>query len=307
MLGVVASFIVLTVDAYVNEEIIRKVNSDTTSTWKAGPSPRFANWTLEQIKQLMGYKPPPAGVARNSTAKKVDMTLPEEFDARVQWPNCRSIKMIRDQGNCGSCWAFGAAESFSDRYCITSRAQQQPVFSPYALMTCSYLNNGCDGGMLSTAWMFIEMNGLPLDSCQPYVGVDGQTPPCEWGRCLGSGSWSVNYVSDSYDPGCGLFSCDPAAMQQDLYVNGPFEGSFTVYEDFMNYQSGVYRHVSGQELGGHAIKIIGWGVENGTPYWLVSNSWGVDWGMNGFFKILRGVNECGIESDNGAGFAVVSN
>jgi cathepsin B len=82
---------------------------------------------------------------------------------------------------------------------------------------------------------------------------------------------------------------------------------------------GVYQHVSGAELGGHAIRVLGWGVEDGTPYWLVANSWNTDWGDNGehsdeqtdlsfkyflyvvFFKILRGKNECGIESEIVAG------
>ena len=64
---------------------------------------------------------------------------------------------------------------------------------------------------------------------------------------------------------------------------------------------GVYRHVTGEMLGGHAIKILGWGTENGTPYWLVANSWNYDWGDKGYFKILRGNDECGIESDVVAG------
>ena len=65
--------------------------------------------------------------------------------------------------------------------------------------------------------------------------------------------------------------------------------------------SGVYQHESGGELGGHAIRILGWGTENGTPYWLVANSWNYDWGDKGYFKILRGKNECGIEGQIAAG------
>ena len=60
---------------------------------------------------------------------------------------------------------------------------------------------------------------------------------------------------------------------------------------------GVYQHVSGDYAGGHAVKILGWGVENDTPYWLIANSWNEDWGDKGYFKILRGSNECNIESD----------
>lgn len=82
----------------------------------------------------------------------------------------------------------------------------------------------------------------------------------------------------------------------ELMTNGPAEGAFTVFADFVNYKSGVYQHVEGSALGGHAIRMLGWGVENGTPYWLVANSWNYDWGDNGTFKIIRGQDHCGIES-----------
>jgi len=72
------------------------------------------------------------------------------------------------------------------------------------------------------------------------------------------------------------------------------ETGFTVYEDFMNYQSGIYHHTTGKQLGGHAVKIIGWGVESGVNYWIVANSWGTTWGMEGFFNIKEG--DSGIDS-----------
>lgn len=84
-------------------------------------------------------------------------------------------------------------------------------------------------------------------------------------------------------------------------AHGPVEAAFTVYADFLSYKSGVYQHRSGGVLGGHAVKMMGWGVENGTPYWLMANSWNEDWGLKGYFKILRGVNECGIEGSLVAG------
>ena len=66
------------------------------------------------------------------------------------------------------------------------------------------------------------------------------------------------------------------------------ETGFTVYQDFFNYKSGIYKHVSGGVAGGHAVKMLGWGVENGQEYWLCANSWGADWGLSGFFKIAVG-------------------
>jgi len=79
------------------------------------------------------------------------------------------------------------------------------------------------------------------------------------------------------------------------------EASFSVYQDFETYTSGVYIHTTGSYLGGHAVKIIGWGMSGTTPYWTVANSWNTDWGEKGFFRIIRGVNECGIEGSIVAG------
>jgi cathepsin B len=112
-----------------------------------------------------------------------------------------------------------------------------------------------------------------------------------------------------------------AAIQTEIMTHGPVEAAFTVYEDFLAYKTGVYTHTSGQALGGHAIRILGWGVENGTPFWEVANSWNEDWGNQGtcsvnllfcfscenshmcagYFRIARGSDECGIESGVVAG------
>ena len=73
---------------------------------------------------------------------------------------------------------------------------------------------------------------------------------------------------------------------------------YTVYDDFLTYKSGVYQKSAGAKaLGGHSVKIVGYGVADGVKYWTVANSWNSEWGANGFFKILRGANECNIESD----------
>jgi len=91
----------------------------------------------------------------------------------------------------------------------------------------------------------------------------------------------------------------------EIYNHGPVEGSFTVYEDFVAYKKGVYEHTTGSALGGHAIKIIGWGVESGIPYWSCVNSWNTNWGEKGLFRIRRGNNECGIEGSVNAGLPSV--
>ena len=92
----------------------------------------------------------------------------------------------------------------------------------------------------------------------------------------------------------------------ELMTNGPIEATFTVYADFPHYKSGVYQHIHGKHIGGHAVRLLGWGAEGGTDYWLVANSWNSDWGDAGTFKILRGSDHCGIESGMVAGIPRLS-
>jgi cathepsin B len=115
-------------------------------------------------------------------------------------------------------------------------------------------------------------------------------------------SYKIGFKEDKHH-GKSSYSVkrDENQIRLELFKSGSVEAAFTVYEDFVNYKSGVYQHVTGKALGGHAIKIFGWGVENGVKYWLVANSWNADWGDNGTFKILRGEDHLGIESEISAG------
>lgn len=94
------------------------------------------------------------------------------------------------------------------------------------------------------------------------------------------------------------FRGDLNAIMYDIATNGPVQSGMRIYEDFFQYSSGVYRHQWGSYAGGHAIKIIGWGVDSysGLDYWIVANSWGTDWGMNGYYWIVKGRDECEIEA-----------
>ncbi|XP_023016606.2 cathepsin B isoform X2 [Leptinotarsa decemlineata] len=113
---------------------------------------------------------------------------------------------------------------------------------------------------------------------------------------------SLSYQSDkSYGQKPYYVSNQEKQIQLEILKNGPVEAAFHVYTDFYAYKRGVYQNYFGQYEGGHAVRILGWGVEKGTPYWLVANSWNEDWGDKGLFKIIRGRNECEIEDDIVAG------
>lgn len=294
----------------LTDNFIDSIN-EAQSTWIAGRN--FDEETSYQyLKQLAGVRPESRKYKAPLKKIKSLKDLPENFDARKQWPKCKSINLIRDQGECGACWAFGAVEAMSDRICIHSNQQLQTLVSAEDLLSCCLLCGlGCYGGLLGPAWIHWNFFGISTgglynttDGCKAYSiepcdhYVEGHFKPCN-GRvptpkCKKECDPDVK---DDYkksltfgQPAYSLGSVEE--IMTDVYQNGPVEASFDVYEDFLSYKSGVYQNIKGEILGGHAVKILGWGVENGTEYWLVANSWNPDWGDNGFFKILRGKNHC---------------
>jgi len=211
----------------------------------------------------------------------VENSIPTAFDSRTQWPNC--VHAIRDQQQCGSCWAFAASEALSDRFCIASNGSVNVVLSPEDMVECNSTNQGCNGGILGLAWKYLENQGITTDSCNPYTSGAGTVGKCPSTCVDGSAFKKFKCEAGSTQKASG-----PAAIKSLIQASGPVETGFTVYNDFMNYQSGIYHHVTGRQLGGHAVKIIGWGVENGTNFWICANSWNTSWGENGFFRIKEG-------------------
>eukprot|EP01089_Gocevia_fonbrunei_P000568 TRINITY_DN1057_c0_g1_i1.p1 TRINITY_DN1057_c0_g1~~TRINITY_DN1057_c0_g1_i1.p1 ORF type:complete len:339 (+),score=73.96 TRINITY_DN1057_c0_g1_i1:42-1019(+) len=289
----------------LNDDLIASINGKGLP-WKAGRNSRFEGMTLAQSKQLLGLKaftsdsePRPYPVKTSSSIKD----LPTHFDARTQWPHC--VHPVLNQGDCGSCWAFGSSEAFSDRICIDTNSSVSVVLSPQNLVSCAPIDGldfACDGGLTQSAWDYMANPGLVSIDCWPYQsGENGTVPECRT-TCLNSNEpWKV-YKADynTIETYIGEYAI------QEALLKGPVEGAFMVFDDFVSYKSGVYVRASLLPLGLHAIKMIGWGVTDaGVKYWICQNSWGTSWGENGFFNILRGDNECGIESDVVAGNAVL--
>ena len=156
------------------------------------------------------------------------------------------------------------------------------------MVSCNWTNFGCNGGNLAFAWKYLTNTGIVSDACMPYVSGAGQVPACP--TTCSNGQAFTKYKCASV-----VSSGSVSEIQSSIMTQGPMETGFTVYEDFMNYKSGIYRHVTGKQLGGHAVKIVGWGHDatSGEDYWICANSWNTSWGMNGFFNILMG--DCGID------------
>ncbi|CAH1645473.1 unnamed protein product [Spodoptera littoralis] len=291
----------------LSDEFIDLINSKQ-NFWSAGRNfPK--NTPISYLKNLLG-----ALEDKNfHNLRKVDhlddietrSNLPESFDSREKWPNCPSLNEVRDQGSCGSCWAFGAVEAMTDRYCIYSDGKQHFHFSAQDLLTCCDIcGSGCNGGYPSAAWYYWESNGIvsggnynSSEGCKPYEipacehHAVGPLPPC--GNILPTPScnktcntgYNTDYEKDKRR-GKTVYSVDSneESIKTELLKNGPLEVSFVVYTDFFNYKEGVYVHTDAPFAGRHAVKMLGWGVENGVKYWLVANSWNPNWGTRDSLK-----------------------
>ncbi|CAG0912700.1 unnamed protein product [Notodromas monacha] len=166
----------------LSDEFIDLINSKN-STWKAGRNFHPA-YPMQVIKGMLGVA---EGAEKHLPEKRnfvmeAGAPLPEEFDSRDAWPNCPTIREIRDQGSCGSCWAFGAVEAMSDRWCIHSDGKEHFRFSAEDLVSCCHLCGfGCNGGFPGAAWGYWVRTGIVSggsfgsnQGCRPY-----EISPCE--------------------------------------------------------------------------------------------------------------------------------
>jgi cathepsin B len=261
------------------ESVVEIINNDPTSSWVAIDYPPSVITRAKFIARLGAFVAP-----YTETTFVMPNSVPEEFDARVQWGPL--ILPVRDQASCGSCWAFSVSETIGDRMGIAGCGLGH--MSPQDLVSCDTTNLACQGGYMDRAWNWVKNKGICTDECMPYTSGGGRVAACP--RTCNNGSDIVRYPVVSWK----LFS--GAQMAEEIMTSGPLSVAFTVYSDFMNYKSGVYVHKTGGVAGGHAVICIGWGVQDGLPYWLCQNSWGGAWGEKGHFKILRGSNHCGIEA-----------
>lgn len=266
--------------------------------------------------------------------KKSTIVPPAELNPITQWANL--LQSVKNQGACGCCFAMATAGALGDRLTIMTLAQFAAELSPYQMIMCEdaintetrdpeYLheiNNlahsegACNGNSLYNAMDFMYTCGLTTERCvnegefEKYhikrletIKVGEDIPMCQdvigkdYDTCLDAETAARFYricAGYSVDP-------DPYAIKQEIYKWGPIASGFNVYSDFLHSYDGTTIYTGpltgSEKLGGHAIKIMGWGKENDTEFWWCCNSWGTDWGLSGYFKMKIGILECELEQN----------
>ncbi len=243
---------------------------------------------------LLGSSPLSAAPAVDNFG---DTVLPDSFD----WRNVGGknyITSVKDQNPCGTCWAFGAIatlegniNAYYNDTTINSDLSEQDLVSCY-LPTAGCLGGGTADQIGQIFSNYSVNTGVVKETCFPYTESTSNDTKCV-SKCS---TWNTQVwkTNSSYkvvvDP--NATTSDPIAninaIKNAIVNYGPVEVGFIVYYDFDSYSSGIYSHTTDDRRGYHAVSIVGYGVEDGLPYWIVKNSWGSSWGDNGYFKIAMG-------------------
>ncbi|CAH2000246.1 unnamed protein product [Acanthoscelides obtectus] len=292
----------------IDTNIIESVNLEQDMLgWRATNYSEFWGRTLDEgVRYRLGTLIPQAFVMHMNPVRRIyDIhSLPRSFDSETKWP--RYISGIQDQGWCGASWAISTAAVASDRYAIVSKGLEEVKLSAQNLLSCDTMGQqSCEGGHLDRAWSFTKKFGLVDEECFPYVA---ENEPCtirRSGKLVESGCKPPRFSERTrrYSVGPAYRLGNETDIMYEIIKSGPVQATMKVYHDFYSYEGGIYRHTDfgiGQQTGYLSVRIVGWGEEYTSrgvqKYWKVANSWGSQWGENGYFKILKGVNECEVES-----------
>jgi C1A family cysteine protease len=285
-----------------------------------------------------------------------DFPIPESFDGRIVWKGL--LTPVRNQGRCGSCWAFASTSTLADRFNIQSIGQMHVELSPAKLILCDFKGaewdvkhpemqssltseinvanltaGACKGNTLYDAWRYLYTLGTTTEQCIPYNQAiksevsfnsvaqftrDKYLPFCTvisgpvGDMCSDVAENKI--TGDEYGTPARFYRCihfysvagTPKDGGSELYIRhnifawGPVSTGMIVYPDFYSFdpKTEIYEwNGRGVAVGGHAIEIVGWGEERGKKYWIVKNSWGENWGRDGYFYMARGTNTCQIEEN----------
>ncbi|KAM3684945.1 hypothetical protein ACJW31_11G081500 [Castanea mollissima] len=256
-----------------NVKYIDKVNNEGNRTYKLSVN-EFADLTNEEfIATRTGYKISDQPTSRKTTFRYGNLT---EIPTTIDWRERGAVTPIKNQGTCASCWAFSAVAATEG---ITQiRTGKLISLSEQQLVDCAVDgNHGCNTGWMDYAFAYIIQNqGLDTEENYPYLNMDGI---CDQEKASAKAA-SISAFDDvpSNNEGALLQAVAIQPVSVALEGFGP---------DFRFYSSGIFTGQCGADLN-HAVTIIGYGTsDDGTNYWLLKNSWGVNWGENGYMRILR--------------------
>lgn len=244
---------------------------------------QFSDMTFDEFKKSFLWTAPQNCSATKGNYLRSNNLRPDSIDWRKKG---NYVSPVKNQGGCGSCWSFsttGCLESV-----IAINKGMLVLLSEQQLVDCAqdFNNHGCNGGLPSQAFEYIKYNnGLMTEKDYPYKAQES--------KCKYKPELAAAFVKNVVN----ITLYDEMGMEDAVATHNPISLAFEVTSDFMHYSHGVYSstrcHNTSDKVN-HAVLAVGYGNENGSPYWIVKNSWGTGWGIDGYFHIERGSNMCGL-------------
>jgi C1A family cysteine protease len=245
---------------------------------------KFSDLTLEEFSARLGMKGYQPAQIPGVPVADVKVGAPSSFD----WRKKNGITAIKDQGQCGSCWAFSCTESIESVYMIKGGKTNQVPLAPQQIVDCDRNDAGCNGGDLPTCYRYVESaGGLETNADYPYHARDGT---CKAQKNL------------EQDPIKGFQYIIPQGSKNEntmatyLAANSPMS-IIVDASSWSSYSGGV---LTASECGhslDHAVQAVGYNGLDANGYWIVRNSWGQNWGEQGFIRLQFGMDTCGLTSE----------
>jgi len=247
--------------------------------------------TTKEFKRQYASGYIPLSKYANSDSKISDYVARQNVPDSFDWRQKGAVTQVKNQGQCGGCWSFSATGTLEGAHFIATG--NLVSLSEQNLIDCSgnENNDGCNGGRVDWAMEYVIQNhGIDTESSYPYTAEDGSCHYSTKNKGADVTGWNQTTTGDEN------------ALKIAVATIGPIGVAISVDDAFANYHSGVYFDDScpndADDLD-HAVLVVGYGVSsNGTDYWIVKNSWGADWGNQGYILMARNYNNmCGIATD----------
>jgi len=220
----------------------------------------------------------------SDAAKKAVGAPKVRLSGAVDWRTKGAVTPVKNQGQCGSCWAFSTIGNLEGQHFKTTGKLES--FSEQMLVSCSKQNSACQGGLMDYAFDYVStVGGIALEANYGYVSGSGYVPACNQAKAVASGKFSGGHVD---------IARDENQMMAWVQANGPLSIAVDANSGWQTYNGGVKTACGTTQLD-HGVLIVGFGTD-GVDYWIVKNSWGASWGESGYIRLQRGVNCNGLSN-----------
>jgi len=260
------------------QNLVRIAEKNARNTGATFGITKFADMSQEEFQNQVLMKPPPLGPKVPVAPKNYTVGAPSSFDWRDR---SGVVTPVYNQGQCGSCWAFSATENVESRWALAGHALTQ--LSMQQVVSCDTTDDGCGGGWPYNAYAYlISAGGQESYAAYPYTA---ENTPCDFNsQYIVAKPTSWTYVTNSEDE---------SQMVNYLVANGPLSVCVDASE-WSAYTGGIFMASECTTSIDHCVDAIGYNLSGGTPYWIIRNSWGTDWGINGYMYLQYGQDSCAV-------------